>query len=301
MYCFYRCESKEPQNDDKRILRIAVENDIIFVAFKHCVVTLPLQWCSDYGCESACRQSGDPFCGWNGTYCVPISRPVSIDERLLKSKASALCADTILEHGDPVDERKNLEKIDSEKTKSTSANNPKLPVTPAEIEASQENLYTMHVLVLVALGTLFITLILVFIVYLTVRYYRRKKNEKEPADFKKKQTEEIHQMSQNDDKRSSLSRRFQDFIVKATTPSHSPQINSKKAARRQRQQNVYTAPPSLKPRPESADVRSLRTSHRMNSVSSGSSRQDSSFCPTEPLLPTNQEMRSTGKHTKLFT
>ena len=289
----FRCQSKQPQKNDRRILKILIENEIIFVAFKHCIVTLPLQWCAEYGCEFACRGSGDPYCGWNGTYCVGLSRPVPQTEKLLKSESfsSIVCPQNGLSSTQAA-EVGISELVDSKKAKSTTTHNDQPPISPAELEAPLEKLYPVWFLLVVGLGTFLMTMIMVAVVVVACRFCGKKEKSQKEDNFKKKQTDEIHQLTQNEDKLNSLQRQVQKLLHKATTPIHTPQITlkSEKTSRQSCRPNVYTDAPCFK-KPGGNETKTSRNSGRLNSASSVSSRQDhfSSFAPTQPLLAPTQE------------
>ena len=293
MYVF-RCSSNQQVGKDRRITKILVENDTIFIAFKHCVITVPLKWCSSHKCKSVCSGAADPFCGWNGTACTPLLQPRKIVKSDLKTEAHKPCP-IETQIGKP-----KLKESASGKGKSESKGIiSKLPVikehlepeAPPEKEAESISDATLVIVAVVAsLVTLIVTLSCVLM------WQCCRKNRKQSSDvetLKQKQGAELHHMVISDgEKRSSISRIAQqtyrsckELITKATTPLHSPELSSKNKQQRERRGNNYTDAPKLQPvQPE----RTTRSKKRLDSTSTASSRYDSigQNATTKPLLST---------------
>ena len=274
---FFRCSSAQKEMRDRRIIKIVVENDTIFVAFKHCVVTVPLKMCSNHRCQSVCNGAADPYCGWNGTACTPLKNPRKVLKEDLNTQACLLRTD--VEKENPI--RTNDEKSETQpnndwrnKSLAISTN----PPSPAEVKYNAQ-LVSYETLVIVAIVASVATFIVtVFFTILCCCCRKRKKSDGSET-LKEKQTAEIHNLVNDGEKRYSLSRvtqRCREFMNKATTPISSPETKLKSDGKRRRSENVYTEQPSLKQN-QIERGRNIRESNsRFDSTSSCSSRKENS-------------------------
>ena len=295
---FSRCSSTQPDQRDRRITRILVENDVIFIAFKHCVVTVPLKWCSAFRCESSCDGAADPFCGWNGKKCIPLPNPRKIVKANLMPELRKPCP-VETQIGKPnLKQNSGLSELEPAKVtsnKSATHSSFHRPEDPVQLEKAGGA--THLPLVMVAVIASLSTLVLTTIVALLLCYCCRKHSKLSDDDetLQQKQSAELHRMAVSDgDKRSSFSRIAQqtyrgwkDLLTKATTPIQTPEMKLRSGKRRERRENEYTDSSKLKQSYEEDGETMLRRSKsRLDSSSTASSRQDSikRNASTRPLL-----------------
>ncbi|XP_076801400.1 uncharacterized protein LOC143445897 isoform X1 [Clavelina lepadiformis] len=68
--------NKQEKDDDvKRVRKLVIlkSSNVILVTFQHCIISVPLDMCHFYECKSACVQSGNPYCGWDGDKCAAVA------------------------------------------------------------------------------------------------------------------------------------------------------------------------------------------------------------------------------------
>lgn len=245
-----------------------------------------------YSCKSACLKSSNPYCGWNGKDCVPFLRKdQNLRQDLRSSKIIPPCSDE--------SELDELDHDDQTFTTQPFLNqdfDPNGSDTVVGRGPDEQKEYSLETLIIVVCVTFVLTVVLLFVVLLTCCRCRRQRSE----DLKQKQFEEQHNMAvASDSKRSSLSRRMKrtycgwTFLFrKVTTPLHSPEVG--RDTRQTRHQNNYSEPPK---KHLDCSLVKQKSSSRLNSISSTTSRQDSiRFAPhSQPLIPQNPPNDISGK------
>ena len=262
-----------------------VEGDAVLVGFKHCVISVPLIWCSVHTCRSSCLFSSDPYCGWNGTACVPFVHPYTNLEQNLDSPSplstNSPCNNEI--------ENSNRQKTEAENLHPTDSNDlePEIADTHEEgTRIEQKEGYTLFTIIWVAVTASVGTLIILFVLYFCCyRRCLRSRKRKDLGDFTQKQMTLQHSKAvQEDETLGSFSKRVHKtfcgmklWFFKAATPMPTHDITHKRDANapHQRRQNDYSEAPLLKQK----DVENARitrqTSSRLYSTCSSTSREDS--------------------------
>jgi len=306
---FFRCSAPEiPENpfnkQVRKIERILIEGDVVLVGFRHCVISLPLRWCSPHLCRSSCLRSSDPYCAWNKTACVSVVHPSeTLEQNVNLDHSAALSAPC--QSGSEV-ENNPLQTTD-EKADPTLPNVPGEEVVVIKEEEShlkKGNSNSLIVIIIVAVGTAALTALFVTLVYCCCCNNRKRKPNDE-ENFIEKQMQVQHPMAvQSDEKQTSLSRKahrtfcgMKYWFWKTTTPVHSPEIPAKHDVnkRYQRRSNDYTPAPTVAITKNFEKPRINRImSSRLNSTSSVTSREDSLrySAISQPLLPSQSKSSS---------
>ena len=287
--CFCRCSAPKILDypfpkQDRRIERILIKGDAVLVGFKHCVISLPLRWCSHL-CRSSCLRSSDPYCAWNGSVCVPVTTPDATLEQDLNSDSAAFSTPCLLT---PKEQDQTLavteEKIDPTLANDSGEDTPDIKDEGSYLKLGSSYPLTLIVIVAVVatLGTAALTTTLYCCWY---HHCRRKRKQHDPESFNSKQMQEHLKVIQADEKQNSLSRKahktfcgMKYWFLKTTTPVHSPEVPPKHDVmnRHQRRGNEYVPAPTVA-NPKSADKPRMNRimSSRLNSTSSITSREDS--------------------------
>ena len=241
--------------------------------------------CSRYQCGSACLASSDPYCGWNGSSCVPYLHPnQDIEQNLRQSIFVPLCSDDVQV------EEEIKSKDDEELVTVGTSLNQSLDVegrSESEVGSALESSYKypLMTLIFVAVSTFIVTLLLITTIFCCCS------RSKHADDLKHKQFKQQHDMvTKSDDRSGSFKRRviktycgWNYFFRKVTTPLQSPDVRRETCQKRHR--NNYSEAPTRKSRFQ-IEKQTLKTSSRMSSISSDTSRCDGiGFSPQEqPLI-----------------
>jgi len=295
---FFRCSiAAEQNNENRRISKVLVESGTIFIAFKHCVVTVPLKWCSANHCESACSGAADPFCGWNGTTCTPLPYPRKIVKSDLESRKPCPVETQIgkpnLTDRNPTKNKPEQNGINSELAVNTPSQQPTAAKVDFEKETEDESINTLMIVAVVASLCTFVVTVFCLLMWHCCRTNRKQGNDEET--LQQKQSAELHHMATSDgEKRSSISRiaqtyrNYKELFTKAITPLQTPELTAKSDKRRERRENNYTEAPKLQQAQKDQERAQRRPKSRLDSTSTASSRYDSITRNTamKPLLST---------------
>ena len=270
-----------------RVKQILIEGDLILVGFEHCIVSVPLKWCSPHLCKSSCLRSSDPYCAWNGALCVPFVASDSIMEQDINSNFSALAVPC---QSKPTEEVKPVEKPDNNPVSTQPSSSKEF--WPEKEESSQNrDFYSFEMMVIVVVAASVITLILSCSIFIfCYRCCCKKQKTNDPEKLNAKQTD-----VNSDEKHNSLSRTAQKtfcgmraWIWKTTTPTHTPELSAKRedSKRSQRSRNDYVPAPTVNQKNSEKPRMSRIMNSRLNSTSSTTSREDSVrfSAGSQPLL-----------------
>uniref|UniRef100_UPI00358E7761 semaphorin-6B-like isoform X2 n=1 Tax=Myxine glutinosa TaxID=7769 RepID=UPI00358E7761 len=103
VYDAHRCG--EPHEHQVLGLELDTEGHTLYVAFRTCVLHLPLSRCHLYTCRRACLSARDPYCGWRGGVCIRLPHRAQGYEQELESKELSQmvrCPDVVSKPAPPV-------------------------------------------------------------------------------------------------------------------------------------------------------------------------------------------------------
>ena len=298
---FSRCSPSSGASSlkDRKVERIIIEGDFILVAFKHCFISIPLYWCAPFSCRSSCLSSSDPYCGWNGTSCLPFQRHDDVMEQDLTSSNDTPCSVKPDTDKSNTDTGNSVDLEIPEFTHPNDTSDAESDTGDDRIALGQEDGFTIETIVYVGVGSSIATLLFLLFMLLLCRCCARRRSKKTTGDdyFSSKQLQHQHEMARSQSEtRSSLSRKarsslcgFKFLSFKENSRVQSPIIEEKRgvASRRGRRQNEYTDPPAcVQVDVESATlIKKMSTFHNQSSATSrGDDIAKTSYL--QPLPPT---------------
>nr|XP_020668998.1 semaphorin-6A-like [Pogona vitticeps] len=80
IYNYQTCLHSEATRNKIIDMKVDKPNKVLYVAFAHCVIKVPLGGCERHGpCKKACIRSRDPYCGWANEACIHLVPGIPVD------------------------------------------------------------------------------------------------------------------------------------------------------------------------------------------------------------------------------